>query len=98
MLFCIVGEDIANSTPLRQQVRQDHLARLAQLQAENRLILAGPFPQLPQGEQMTGSLIVAQFDSQEAAEQWAAEDPYQHAGVYAKVSIKPFKQVFPEQN
>ncbi|NLD01232.1 MAG: hypothetical protein GX673_10725, partial [Gammaproteobacteria bacterium] len=43
----------------------------------------------------TGSLVVAEFTSLQAAQDWAAADPYCAADVYADVVVKPFKQVFP---
>jgi uncharacterized protein YciI len=63
-------------------------------------VLAGPFPSIdspdPGPAGFSGSLIVAEFDSLEAAESWAAEDPYVKAGVYRDVTVKPFKKVLPE--
>jgi uncharacterized protein YciI len=99
MLYAIVGEDVSNSLERRLDARPAHLARLQQLQDEGRLILAGPFPAIdspdPGPAGFSGSLIVADFDSLAAAEQWAAADPYQAAGVYADLTVRPFKQVFP---
>jgi len=40
-------------------------------------------------------LQAQRFDSQEAAQQWADDDPYVKAGVYQQVMVKPFKKVFP---
>lgn len=100
MLYMIVGEDVPNSMPLRMAARPAHLERLQALQSEGRLLLAGPCPAIdsesPGEHGFTGSLIVARFESLEAATAWAHEDPYQQGGVYAKVTIKPFKQVFPQ--
>ena len=42
-----------------------------------------------------GSLIVAEFPSLDDAKRWAAEDPYTTGGVFAKVTVKPFRQVLP---
>ena len=68
------------------------------MQSEGRLLLAGPCPAIdspdPGPAGFTGSLIVAEFASLDAATAWANADPYVAAGVYAKVSIKPFKKVF----
>ena len=100
MLYAIYCEDHPESLPRRLQARPAHLERLQTLQAEGRLVLAGPFPAVdtndPGHAGFTGSLIVAQFDDLESAKSWAAEDPYQSAGVYAQVTVKPFKQVFPQ--
>ena len=100
MLYCIVGTDVENSLPLRKSARKAHLARLQELQAEGRLILAGPNPAIdsddPGEAGFTGSLIVAEFPDLGQAKAWADADPYIAAGVYAGVTIKPFKQVFPQ--
>ena len=99
MLYAIVGEDRADSLAARLAARPAHLERLKALQEEGRMILAGPCPPLdspdPGPAGFTGSLIVAEFASLEAAKVWADADPYVAAGVYAKVSVKPFKKVFP---
>ncbi|MEO5377709.1 MAG: YciI family protein [Magnetococcus sp. DMHC-6] len=101
--YAIISQDIPNSLPLRQQTRPAHLQRLEQLNSQGKLLLAGPFPELNPGEThtntqettFTGSLIVAQFDSLEMAIKWAEADPYVAAGVYAQVTVKPFKKVLP---
>ena len=99
MLFSIVGEDYPNSLADRVRSRAEHLARLIALQEEGRLVLAGPNPTIesndPGDAGFSGSIIVAEFASLEAAQTWANADPYLAAGVYEKVTVKPFKQVLP---
>lgn len=99
MLYAIFGQDIPDSLEKRKAARPAHLARLQALQNEGRLLLAGPFPAVdaadPGTAGFTGSLIVAEFSSLEAAETWAAADPYIAAGVYTQVAVRPFKKVFP---
>ncbi|MDH4568704.1 YciI family protein [Pseudomonas sp. BN414] len=99
MLYAIIATDVANSLENRLAARPAHLARLEQLKAEGRIVLAGPHPAVdsndPGSAGFTGSLIVAEFESLEAAMVWADADPYHAAGVYADVVVKPFKQVFP---
>jgi uncharacterized protein len=99
MLYLILGEDSANSLDRRLAARPDHLARLQALKAEGRLMLAGPCPAIdspdPGPAGFSGSLIVAEFASLEAARAWADADPYVAAGVYADVTVKPFKKVLP---
>jgi uncharacterized protein YciI len=99
MLYAIIATDVANSLENRLAARPAHLLRLQQLQNEARLVLAGPHPAIdsldPGAAGFTGSLIVAEFDSLNAAQSWADADPYCAAGVYAAVVVKPFKQVFP---
>lgn len=99
MLYAIISEDKANSLGARLAARPAHLARLEALQKEGRLIIAGPHPALdssdPGAAGFTGSLVVAEFASLQAAQDWAAADPYCVTDVYADVVVKPFKQVFP---
>jgi uncharacterized protein YciI len=94
-----MATDVANSLESRLAARPAHLARLEQLKTEGRLILAGPHPAIDSNDPgpagFSGSLIVAEFESLRAAEQWANADPYRAAGVYANVVVKPFKQVLP---
>jgi len=99
MLYSIFAYDVENSLPLRAKVRPAHVARLKELNEANRLVLAGPNPAIDSNEPgeagFSGSLIVAEFASLEAAKEWASTDPYVDAGVYEHVEIKPFKQVLP---
>lgn len=99
MWYAIISEDVENSLELRKSVRPAHLERVKILVAEGRLLVAGPHPAVdgidPGPAGFSGSLIIAEFDSLRDAETWANEDPYVQAGVYAKVIVKPFKQVLP---
>ena len=100
MLYAIISVDVADSLEKRLSARPAHLNRLQQLQDEGRLVLAGPHPAIdsdnPGDAGFTGSLVVAEFDNLAAAQLWADADPYNDAGVYANVSVKPFKKVFPQ--
>jgi len=99
LYYAIIAEDAEGSLERRLAARPDHLARLVQLRDEGRLLLADPHPALdcedPGAAGFTGSLVVARFDSLAAAEAWAADDPFVHAGVYARVTVKPFRRVLP---
>lgn len=98
MLYAIISQDVENSLERRKSVRPQHLARLDQLRAQGRLVVAGPHPAIdnddPGAAGFTGSLIVAEFASLEQAQQWADQDPYIDAGVYQHVAVKPFKRVY----
>jgi len=100
VLYAIISEDVDDSLAKRLSIRPAHLKRLQELQGEGRLVLAGPHPAVdsdnPGDAGFTGSLVVAEFDNLQAAQQWADSDPYNDAGVYAKVTVKPFKKVFPQ--
>ena len=99
MLYSIVGTDRANSLEARLSARPDHVARLEALKQEGRLILAGPNPAIdsedPGEAGFSGSIIIAEFESLQAAKAWADADPYVDAGAYESVTVKPFKKVLP---
>jgi uncharacterized protein YciI len=99
MLYTIIAEDVPNSLESRLANRPPHLERLKQLQAEGRLLLAGPFPAIdsidPGSAGFSGSLIVAEFDSLEDARRWADADPYVAAGVFGHIIVKPFMKTLP---
>lgn len=99
MLYAIIARDGPDRLAARRSARPDHLQRLEALQAEGRLVLAGPHPAIdcndPGEAGFTGSLIVAEFDDLDAARAWADADPYVTAGVYCAVEVKPFIRVFP---
>ena len=99
MLYSIISQDKPGSLDERLQVRPDHLARLVTLRDNGKLVLAGPHPAIdsndPGDAGFTGSLVVAEFESLEAAHAWADTDPYVTAAVYEKVTVKPFKKVLP---
>jgi uncharacterized protein YciI len=101
MLYSIFAFDKKDSLPLRAKARVDHIARLNELDQNGRLLLAGPNPNIdsetPGDAGFSGSLIVAEFESLEAAKLWAEADPYVAAGVYDQVTVKPFKKVFPTE-
>ncbi|GEN25520.1 YciI family protein [Halomonas cupida] len=99
MLYAIISEDVQDSLERRMAARPDHLARLENLRDEGRLVLAGPHPAVdsenPGDAGFSGSLIVAEFDDLASAQAWADADPYIIAGVYASVTVKPFKKALP---
>ena len=99
MLYSIVGIDNPNSLDARLAVRSEHVARLQELLAQGRLIIAEPNPAIdcddPGEAGFSGSIIIAEFDSLQAAQDWADEDPYIKSGAYASVMVKPFKMVLP---
>lgn len=99
MFYALICEDKPGTLEQRLAARPEHLARLQELQNQGRLLLAGPHPAIesdnPGEAGFTGSLVVAEFASQAEAQTWADADPYVAAGVYQRVTIKPFKKVLP---
>lgn len=99
MLYAIIGRDAPGSLERRLAARPAHLERIEALQTEGRLLLAGPLPAIdspdPGPAGFSGSLIVAEFPSLEAARAWAEADPYQVQGVFAALEVFPFRKVLP---
>jgi uncharacterized protein len=99
MFYAIIAEDAPNSLEMRMNARPAHLARLAELQNQGKLVLAGPFPAIdsvdPGPAGFSGSLIIAEFADLEAAKSWADADPFVSAGVYKSVVVKPFRKTLP---
>ncbi|WP_293761701.1 YciI family protein [uncultured Paraglaciecola sp.] len=99
MWYVIYSEDIEDSLALRKQTRAAHLERIQLLVDQGRVLVAGPCPAIdnedPGEAGFTGSLVIAEFESLEEAQQWADTDPYASAGVYQKVVVKPYKKVLP---
>lgn len=99
MLYAVISQDVEDSLDARLKARPAHLERLEALRQAGRLVLAGPHPAIdsedPGAAGFTGSLVVAEFDSLDDARAWADADPYLAAGVYARVTVKPFRKVLP---
>lgn len=99
MFYVFIGQDTPDSLEKRLANRPAHVARLQALQAEGRLLLAGPFPAVdaedPGAAGYTGSLIIAEFPSLADAQSWADAEPYLNSGVYERVTVKPFRKTLP---
>ena len=99
MWYAIEGHDGDDVLAQRQAARADHLARLHALREQGRLLLAGPCPAIdaedPGPAGFSGSIVIAEFPSLDAAREWAQADPYVAAGVYARTDVRPFKPVLP---
>lgn len=102
-LFAIIGSDVANSDKTRRQLRMQHIARLTDLMAQNRLIIAGPTPithddnATHDNSAISGSIIIADFDDLASVQAWVDDEPYLLGGVYSHVEIRPFVQALPKR-
>lgn len=94
-LFVIIGHDVANSSQQRATCRPKHIQRLNELKDQNRLIIAGPTPISHDANDMTGSIIIAQFDDLASCQAWVDDEPYLLQGVYSHVDIRPFIKALP---
>ncbi len=99
MWYAIEGHDAEGALPARLAARPEHLARLEALRDQGRLLLAGPCPAVdaedPGEAGFSGSIVIAEFESLQAARAWAEADPYREAGVYARIEVRPFRKVLP---
>lgn len=97
-LFVIIGHDVANSSAQRQVTRAEHVERLQVLNQEKRLVIAGPTPIEHGLEPMSGSVIIADFNTLEDAQDWVNAEPYLRDGVYSHVDVRPFIHTLPNQS
>lgn len=99
MWYAIIGTDVPDSLSRRLAVRPEHLQRVQALVDAGRVLVAGPLPAIdspdPGEAGFTGSLIIAEFDSLDAAREWAEADPYQRDGIFERLEVKPFKHILP---
>ncbi len=99
MWYAIEGYDGPDVLDRRLAARSRHLERLLALRDQGRLLLAGPCPAIdaedPGPAGFSGSIVIAEFESLEAARAWADADPYVADGVYLRVDVRPFRAVLP---
>jgi hypothetical protein len=90
MLYALICEDKADSEELRKSVRTAHLEYIRAYD----VCYAGPM--LSDDEStMIGSIIVIEAQDRAAAQEFANGDPYGLAGLFANVTMRPFRQVIP---
>ncbi|WP_180187156.1 YciI family protein [Acinetobacter sp. YH01012] len=97
-LFVVSCTDREGTLEKRLATRPAHLARLQQLDAEGRLIVAGAMPKDPSNPQagFYGSTMIVDFDSREALDAWLQDEPFLKEGVYSHIDVKPFNKAFPQ--
>ena len=97
-LFVLSCTDREGTLEKRLATRPAHLARLQQLVAEGRLIVAGAMPKDPNNPQagFYGSTMIVDFDSREALDAWLQDEPFLKEGVYSHIDVKPFNKAFPQ--
>lgn len=91
MLYVIHCFDKKDSLQVRMDNRPAHLEYINGF--TDKLFAAGPT--LDSDENMNGSVVILDLESQEEAEAFAANDPYAKAGLFELVSIQPWKKVLP---
>lgn len=94
MIFLFHLIDRPDSGALRQSVRPEHKAYLAQM--AERIAFAGPLLG-EDGQTMVGSLLAIDFPDREAALRWQADEPFTRAGLYAQASVHAFENLWPQK-
>lgn len=89
--FAIHCIDKPGSGALRAATRAEHLKHVGTM--AERLIVAGPL--LASDGQPMGSLLILEVADRKAAIQFAADDPYALAGLFASVAVTAWHKVFP---
>lgn len=97
-LFVLTCTDREGTLEKRLATRPQHVARLAELDAEGRLIVAGAMPKDPSNLQagFYGSTIIVDFESREALDRWIQDEPFLKEGIYESIDVKPFNKAFPQ--
>ena len=88
MRVALIAIDKPGQIEIRKANREAHLAYIAETGVVE---MAGPFLDAEGG--MCGSLVVLEVASLEAAQDWAAGDPYAKAGLFQSVELRPWKKV-----
>jgi hypothetical protein len=88
MLIALIARDKPGALQIRLDTRDAHVGYLKSSGAVSQ---AGPL--LDDAGQMCGSLVVLEVEDIEAAQAWAAADPYAHAGLFESVELIPWKKV-----
>ncbi|TMV94146.1 YciI family protein [Thioclava sp. BHET1] len=87
MYFAVICRDKPGALQIRKDNREAHLAYIAETGV---VFMAGPF--IEDGE-MRGSLVILEVADLAAAQDWAANDPYAKAGLFAESSVQEWKKV-----
>lgn len=88
MLIALIARDKAGALQARLDTRDAHVAYLKTTGVVSQ---AGPF--LNDAGEMIGSLVILDVPDMQAAQDWAANDPYALAGLFAEVKLIPWKKV-----
>lgn len=88
MLVALIALDKPDHLEVRKANRDAHIAYLKSTGVVSQ---AGPF--LDTAGNMCGSLIILDVDTLQDAENWAAQDPYAQAGLFASVTLRPWNKV-----
>ncbi|MFD1342620.1 YciI family protein [Litorisediminicola beolgyonensis] len=87
MFVALIARDKPGALEIRKANRDRHLAYIEET---GKVVQAGPL--IVDGD-MAGSLVILEVADLAEAEDWAANDPYKHAGLFGDVELIEWKKV-----
>lgn len=92
MLYIIDCKDKPDHLQVRLDNRPLHLEYLQAFM--DQVVMVGP-TLTDDGDGMTGSLLIMEFEDRRSAEDFCQNDPYAKAGLFESTSIRRWKKVLP---
>ena len=89
--YLVTAYDYTDTEALqrRMNVRPHHLDAAKELRASGNYILGGAI--LNEEGKMIGSVMIVQFETDEALEAWKQNEPYITQKIWESVDVKPFR-------
>ncbi|WP_428329267.1 YciI family protein [Mucilaginibacter sp.] len=89
--YLITAYDFTDPEALqrRMNMRPHHLDGAKALKESGNYVLGGAM--LSEDGKMMGSVMILQFETEEALEAWKQGEPYITQGIWESVDVKPFK-------
>ena len=91
MRFIVIAHDGTDpdAKDRRAAARPAHLERTAPYVESGQVLLGGAL--LDEAGDMIGSVVLADFPSREAFDEWLAGDPYVTGGVWQEIEVRPYR-------
>ena len=89
--YLIIANDGKDEEALsrRNEVRPLHLAGARKLKENGNFVIGGAM--LDEGNNMRGSIMIVQFETQDDFHKWYDNEPYITGGVWKEIEVKPFR-------
>jgi len=89
--YLIIAQDGKDEEALdrRKEVRPLHLAGAKKLKADGNFVIGGAM--LDDENNMRGSIMIVQFETQDDFQKWYDHEPYITKGVWKSIEVKPFR-------
>jgi uncharacterized protein YciI len=89
--YLIIAQDGQDEGALdrRKNVRANHLAGAKKLKENGNFVIGGAM--LDDNNNMRGSIMIVQFESQDDFQKWYDNEPYITGGVWKTIEVRPFR-------